>query len=464
MVAKKASTTEIERLKEKAQQLLTEQNCPGISVAVVDGTETVFEDGFGKRQLDPEAPATKDTLYGIGSSTKPITATAVMTLIDDDKISLDDAVSSYVPYFEDAPGEPIQVRELLSHTSGMPSDDIATTTLMDAILGDEFDDSLDGWKEFREYVDASVERRRLDSDRCLYYNSGYIVLSRLVEAVSDTPFAEYVETNLLEPLGMDRSTFNVGVLTGDTHDTMTPYYERDDEMHSVGLPDDPLFEGPGGLQASVMDLVKFIAAWNEWSIPVNSDLAAEMVEPVEAFRTFLDGTEIGYGYGWMTRPFGDDVLIGHGGGTGVSAGYLGFLEDRGLGIALGCNAQPDTSPEKLAIELLAEITGTEPETVLPKRATEQKERRVIGEYAAYGGLQEAIVSRTDEFLEVEYSSPMGAESMRLIPASAGPHDYTFRVAKRSAKRTTIEFFVEGDDVELLINRNLYERVGDLDDE
>src|SRR6056297_2565930 len=149
MVATKASTTDIERLEETAQELLTKQNCPGVSVAVVDGTETVFAGGFGKRQLDPEAPATQDTLYGIGSSTKPITATAVMTLVDDGELTLDDAVSSYVPYFEDAPGAPVTVRELLSHTSGMPSDDVATFTLMDAILDDECSDSLDGWEAFR---------------------------------------------------------------------------------------------------------------------------------------------------------------------------------------------------------------------------------------------------------------------------------------------------------------------------
>jgi CubicO group peptidase (beta-lactamase class C family) len=458
-----ATATDIERFEEKARELLTDQNCPGISVAVVDGTETVFADGFGERQLDPEAPATPDTLYGIGSSTKPITATAVMTLVDDGQLSLDDAVSSYVPYFEDAPGEPVRVHELLSHTSGMPSDDVATFTLMDAILGDEFNGSLDGWEEFREHVDGSVDRRRLDGDRCLYYNSGYVVLSRLVEAVSDTSFAEYVETNLLEPLGMDRSTFDVDVLDSDDQDAMTPYYERDGEMHGVGLPDDPLFEGPGGLQAPVTDLATFLAAWNDRDIPIDDALAAAMVEPVEPFRTFLDGTEIGYGYGWMTRPFGDDVLVGHGGGTGVSAGYLGFLEDRELGIALGCNADPATSPERLAIELLAATTGTEPETVLPKRAIERKERRVTGEYVAYGGLQEATVSRTDEFLEVEHSSPMGTESMRLMPTSAEPRDYTFRIAKRSGKRTTVEFFVEDDGVELLVHRNLYERVGDLDD-
>jgi CubicO group peptidase (beta-lactamase class C family) len=333
---------------------------------------------------------------------------------------------------------------------------------MDEILGDEFDGSLEDWDTFREHVNGAADRRLLDGRRTLYYNAGYIVLSRLVEAVTGTSFAEYVASTILDPLGMARSTFDVGVLDDD-NDVMTPYYERDDEMHSVGLPDTPLFEAPGGLQAPVTELTEFLGAWIEGDLPIANSRAGSMTDPVGTFRTFRDGTEIGYGYGWMTRPFGDDTLVGHGGGTGVSAGYLGFLEDRGLGIALGFNAQPGTSPETLAMELLAEATDTAVSKVLPKRAIEDKERRVTGEYAAYGELQAATVRRTDDFLEVEYSSPMGAESMRLTPMSPDPTDYTFRVAKRSAKDETVEFFVDDEGVETLVARNLFERVDDLDD-
>jgi L-asparaginase II len=67
------------------------------------------------------------------------------------------------------------------------------------------------------------------------------------------------------------------------------------------------------------------------------------------------------------------VLVGHGGGTGVSAGYVGFLRERGLGIAIGCNAQPDSSPETLAMELLASMTETDPVSILPI-STERRRR------------------------------------------------------------------------------------------
>lgn len=449
------------QIEQQARELYQRQDIPGMSIAVVDRTETVFAAGFGDRQLEPDAPATADTLYGIGSSTKPVTATAVMMLVDSGAIALEDAVSSYVPYFEDAPGEPITVHDLLSHTSGMPADDIATVLILEEGLGIEQDVSIDGWEGFREHVDQSVDRRRLDGPGCLYYNSGYIVLSRLVEAVTDTPFAEFVEQQVLDPLGMDDSTFDVSVLADGSRNVMTPYFENDGEMQAAALPDSPLFEAPGGLLASVTDLGRFLAAWTEWDLPIDPALATRMYEPVGVFNRLVDGTEQGYGYGWMTGPFGDDVLVGHGGGTGVSAGYLGFLQDRGLGVAIGCNAQPSTSPEEMAIELLASLTDTDPVSVLPERAIERKVEQITGEYEAYRGIQTATVSWTGERLEVEHRNPMGGGSIRLSPTSLDPTDYTFRAIEGDGDEITVEFDVD-DGVEFLLRRVLFERVGDLE--
>lgn len=464
MTEHRSDQNTLERLEATASALFEQQECPGASVAIVDGTETVFAAGFGDRQIEPQAPATTETLYGIGSSTKPITATAVMTLVADGTISLDDAVSEYVPYFEHAPGEPILIGDLLSHTSGMPSDDVAAKILLGEMVDADLDYSLTDWDEFREYVEESLDRRLLDEDRCLYYNTGYVVLSQVIEAVTETSFSKYVEEKVFEAFGMDRSTFDVGVLTDDSENAMTPYYEEDREMQAVGLPDTPLFEAPGGLQASVSDLTKFLAAWNERDLPFDTALAETMFEPEGTFRTLIDGTEIGYGYGWMTRPFGNDVLVGHGGGTGVSAGYLGFLKERGLGIAIGCNVQPGTAPETLAMELLAEATETDPATVVPDQAIEQNEEQVTGRYVAYGGFQNARAFRTDDYLKIEYSSPMGAESIRVVPTSLDPTEYTFRDVSSSPTQTNVEFFVEGEGIQLLIARNLFERVGDLEDE
>lgn len=455
------TATQRPQVKQQVSEQFEQLEIPGMSVAVVDGTETVFAAGFGERQLDPVRPATSETLYGIGSSTKPVTATAVLRLVDSGAIRLDDAVSSHVPYFEDAPGDQITVHELLSHTSGMPSDDVATLLILEE-LGIEPDISLDGWESFRSHVNNSVDRRRLDGDHCLYYNAGYIVLSRLVEAVTDTSFPEFVTERVFDPLGMDDATFDVGVLTDDSRDAMTPYLKREDTMQAASLPDSPLFAAPGGLQVSVTDLAKFLSAWTGGDLPVADALAAQMCEPVGTHSRRVDGTEQGYGYGWMTRPFGGDTLVGHAGGTGVSAGYLGFLRERGLGVAIGCNAQPSTSPETLAIELLAELTDTDPVAVLPGRAIQRRVDRITGEYESYREIQTASVRWTGDALEIEHRNPMGGDCIELSPVSLDPTDYRFRAIEGNGDEVTVEFSVD-DGVEFLIDRMLFERVGDLED-
>jgi CubicO group peptidase (beta-lactamase class C family) len=448
------------QIETQARECYEQSGVPGMSIAVVDGRETVFAAGFGDRQVDPERPATADTLYGIGSSTKPITATAVLSLVDDGAVALDDAVSSYVPYFEDAPGDPITVHELLSHTSGMPADDTATVLILRE-FGMDPGIPLDGWDSFREYVAESVDRRRLDHPGCLYYNSGYVVLSRLVETVSGLSFPEFVAKRVLDPLGMTDSTFDASVVGDDSRDVMTPYL-RQEELRPGTLPDSPLFQGPGGLQASVTDLSRFLAAWTGGDPPIDGALAATMQEPVGVFQRLVDGTEQGYGYGWMTRPFADDVLVGHGGGTAVSAGYLGFLRERGLGVALGCNAQPSTSPEDLAVELLATLTGTDSASVLPERAVEQQVERITGEYESYRGIQTAAVDWTGERLEIEHRNPMDSDTVELFPVSLDPEVCRFRTVDGDGDVLTVEFDVDDDEVAFLIDRVLFERVGDIE--
>lgn len=450
------TTVPTEQLERHVEEWLDEHDAPGVGVAVVDGDETLFADGFGNRRLDPDAPATADTRWGIGSATKPVTATAVMQLVERGGLALDDAVPDYVPYFEDAPGKPVTVGDLLSHTSGIPSTGVAGLVLLDQSLDVDVEQSIDGWEAFRKYVDGASDRRLTDEQRVIYYNAGYSVLSRIVEAVTGEPFADYVERAVFEPLGMDRSTFDVDVLDDDSRNVMTPYYNDEDGIQPASLPESPAFEAPGGLVAPVTDLGKFVSAQISGGAHLDDSLRERMYEPVGTFREFVGGVEQEYGYGWMTRPFGSEVLVGHDGGTGVSGGYVGFLRESGLGVAVGCNGSAPTA--ELAMELLAAITDRDPATVLPERAIEQKVDGLSGDYESYSGLHSVSVEWTGDRLEIDHESPMGAETHRLAPTSLDPADREFATVEGGGDRTTAEFFVD-DDVELLIDRLLLRRIG-----
>lgn len=457
------TTNQCEDIEDHVEEWIDEQDCPGASVAIVDGAETVFAEGFGVRRLDSELPATADTLHGIGSVTKPVTATAVLRLVESGDVELDDAVSDYVPFFEDAPGGPITVHELLSHTSGMPADDIASMIILEEVLDIDVGRSIDGWDSFEEYVNATTDQRRVDGERFLYYNSGYVVLARVVEAVTGTPFAEFVEAAVFEPLEMDDATFDATVVGDEAEDAITPYFrDEDDELRPTPFPDNPVFDPPGGLLASVTDLAAFLSAQIAGGPHLDDALCERMHEPVATTESYVGGSEQRYGYGWFTRPFGDDALVGHSGGTGVTTAYAGFLRDRGLGVAVGCNANPTESPETLAVEILSMLTDRDPVSVLQRRALDEKAFPLTGRYESEEGLASATVTWTGSRLEIEVDHPMANETVRFWPTSLDPTEYEFVTVEKDGERNVAEFFVSDDGVELLVNWSLFRRVGDAE--
>lgn len=111
-------TREIESL---VTDWTNENDVPGASVVIVDEDDEWYAEGFGARDIESNSSATPDTLYGMGSVTKSLTALAVIQLDEAGELSIDDHVDDYVDHYRDAPGEPITIEDLLTHTSGMPA-------------------------------------------------------------------------------------------------------------------------------------------------------------------------------------------------------------------------------------------------------------------------------------------------------------------------------------------------------
>lgn len=440
----------IDAVLDRIETWSTKNDCPGGSVAITDGEDLLANRGFGYRTLDPETPATGGTRYAVGSVAKPITALAVLVLDARGHVDVHEPVPEYVPVFEDAPGEPISVHQLLSHTAGMPDDDLAWGAA-----------ELDGWDQFREFLDGTVDRRREDGDRFLYYNSGYTVLARLVEAVTGTDFPAFVEQEIFDPLGMDQSTFDGTALEDGSNDVMAPYVTADDGFSEVTVADNPvlgnpLLNGPGGLVTSVTDLARFVDAY------IGDDLEDVPLErtytPVGTRKRLVDGTEYTYGYGWERRPLGSDTLVGHGGNTGASAGFVGFLADRGIGIALGWNARPDEGPWSIASEALAVLSGNEPGEAVPHRSLEAGVRELTGRYESYSGENHVTVRVDGARLAVELGGGIESVELEFTPIAVEEGQYQFTSVEGFERTPEVEFFVTGDGVELLFEGALLERV------
>ncbi len=209
---------------------MNDNTVPGVSFALVDGDEIIYTDGFGARNLETNAPATSNTIYGLGSATKPVTATAILQLLEREKLTLDDDLSDYLPVFEDLSGDPITIEQLLTHTSGMPSDGAAITLVTRAEIGAGPEVPLSSRSDFYRHVDGATECRVTDRrDEFLYYNSGFVLLGHLIEEITGRKYTDYVANEILEPLGMERSTFTQAAFE-NKEDTMQPYYSDGDNI------------------------------------------------------------------------------------------------------------------------------------------------------------------------------------------------------------------------------------------
>jgi CubicO group peptidase (beta-lactamase class C family) len=176
-----------------------ETYAPGVSVAVIrGGRDTLVFRGYGLADVENDVPATAETVYRIGSVSKQFTAAAVLQLAEPKRISLDAPISRYVPRLP-AAWRAIRVRHLLNHTAGIPDfrerwlmDDLREEALTpDSVIGLVRNDPL-------EFEPGTQWR---------YSNIGYILLGLLIERVTSEPYAHYLRSRLLKPLGLTATRY-----------------------------------------------------------------------------------------------------------------------------------------------------------------------------------------------------------------------------------------------------------------
>ena len=432
---------------------LSEHRIPGAAIAIVDGDDLAYAEGFGARALEDNTPATPDTLFGIGSCTKSFTAMAIVQLAEQGALDLEDPVDDYLPHLSDVPGDPITVEELLTHTSGMPADGSAEPLITRSLGLGHVEVPLSSEADFRRHVQGATHRRVTDRDTFFYYNSGYTMLGLIIEAVTEQSFSTYVEEHILTPLGMERSTFDRDAFE-DESDRMTPYVKQEGSSTESGFPFDPLMYPPGGLVSSVRELADYLRLYLGDGIVggervLSPESLAAMTTPVETFGTYFDGREVGYGYGLMIEDFLDDRLVGHGGSVAVSNAWFGYLEDAELGAALACTTGPEAHPADAGMAVLAMLHDEEPEEVQPHYRLVAALEAATGEYEDYRAIRSATVERIGGGLKFEIEDEAGGGHELLLTPARIERDTlvcTTTVISGMEREVRFEFGEEGTDL------------------
>lgn len=336
----------------------------GLSIAVLRGSDTLVFKGYGYADLENDVAAAANTVYRLGSLTKQFTAAAILKLVQRGKLALDDPLTRFLPDYP-MHGDTITIRELLNHTSGIPNY---------TDLGDKF------WSKSR--LDLShqqllylFENEPLDfppGTKWSYSNSGYYVLGMVIEKLSDESYADYLQKNLFDPLGLSHTYYcrNQPLIEHRAEGYAT------DAGHLVN--DEPLsMTSPfsaGALCSTIGDLVRWTARLHGGRV-VSPASYHEMTTPPK----LPDGKDTGYGFGLGIGALNGHRRISHGGGINGFATYLSYYPDDRVTIVVLANTEGGI-PGQIEGAIAREIFGLEQIRVADLPTTPEQRARYAGTY------------------------------------------------------------------------------------
>ncbi|MBT3273277.1 MAG: beta-lactamase family protein [Spirochaetales bacterium] len=354
----------------------------GLSVALLDENEVVWAGNFGMADKASDRQVDENTIFKMGSLSKVFTATAVMQLVEQGLVDLDNPITVYIPEFTYKTRfevtNAITVRNLMTHHSGLQGD------FRKGMMGSEYIPN-----NFRTTVSlyrdlyAAFPPEQVHA----YNNMSVALLGIIIERVSGLDFAEYMKKKILIPLDMDTASF-------------VPLYARKDLDAVAALPYENMKEGhklfirnlpAGSLNSSTMDMTHFIqmmlgkGRYNEQVILSESSMA-EMYS-VQNNHIAFDG---GFPQGLNYMLFRDGMeyagnFAGHNGGTAFFFSSMGVLRDHGLGVVIATNSLEgeDVVDDILNVVLRKALelkTGLTPKRESPPNLTPQQIQAYEGLY------------------------------------------------------------------------------------
>jgi CubicO group peptidase (beta-lactamase class C family) len=321
------------------------RDLPGVAVGVVHDQQLVWSKGFGFANVEQRQPMTAQTRFRIASNSKLFAAIAIMQLREAGKLRLDDPVVKYLPWFKPKPAGPddgpITIEQLLSHSSGLPRE------------------AGDHWSSFDFPTEAELIRLMPDRQaafppqtRWKYSNLAFAVAGQVVEKITGQRWADYVEANIIKPLGMTGTSI-------DKPDPLlaTPYAARTAGGSRRILPfvDSRGLASATGLSSTVEDLAKFPSAqFRRSPAGAGEILSAGSWRELLRVRSVDENWQSGSGLGFDHKRFKDRTYVGHAGGyPGNTTQTLAQIDDK-IGVIVLTNTN-DSDPLDIAQQLLTTV-------------------------------------------------------------------------------------------------------------
>ncbi len=374
---------DLDGLAEHIRASMADWELPGLAVAVVQGDEVIFAEGFGVKELGREDAVDEHTLFQIGSVSKSFGAAAIGALVDDGLVRWDDSVVEHLPWFRVKDPEftrEMTIRDLLAHTSGMPGDAWPVLAAMGAREVAERARHLDN------YAPPGESHR--------YSNHGYGVAGLVVEAVTGKAWGEWVRERLFDPLDMRdsrASPFEVwearfvapvflgtapagtpGIADAPGRNVAMPHgVDRDGERRVLSWQSYDNMQAAGSVASSAAEMANWLrmqlggGRFGGRAVLTRATVAEMHAPQVDAGTTFIfaDSAAGAYGLGWSRTTFEGRAYVSHGGGIFGFPAYAAMLPEIGAGVVVLANGSlwtPYYPHHEIAARVFAHLLGTEP--------------------------------------------------------------------------------------------------------
>lgn len=296
----------------EAQRLIGEQITPGLAVSIMSRGKIIYAKGFGLANLETCTEVSPDAVFGIGSLTKQFTAAAIVMLMEQGKLTLEDRLSRFLPDFPRS--DEVTIRHLLQHTSGIHSP--PHTPVQDAALQTTAD------------VVALIQNQNHPYDfapgtESGYSNAGYILLAAIIEQLSNGLYGDFLQQNLLDRAETTATAFDSE--REIVFNRASGYHREEDTNPLIHAASAPTIAsvGAAGMRSTVIDLMRWQDALHGGRI-----VSAEGVQVMTTRGTLDNGDPLPGGLGGVLgEDNGHAYFSADGGGPGIQSSLKVYPED-----------------------------------------------------------------------------------------------------------------------------------------
>jgi len=330
---KTGSVNSIKQLTDSIEVIMKQENITGLMLGITTKDSVIFSGGFGYSDLDAKRRVDEKTLFRMGSITKMFVSLGIMKLVSEGKLKLDDELKKIAPEvpFQNKweSTNPVRIVHLLEHTTCF--DDIKLNRMysLDAKENTGIDMML--------VHKNSMICRWKPGERFAYSNPNYAILGYIIEKLSGTPYSQYLTENILTPLGMMNSNFNLR--SKFPQKDVKEYIVKNGK--TIRVKSVTLLSGPqGALWSSAEDMVRFLQLFLRKGSPLFTANTIAEIETAHSSLAARSGQKNGYSLGNDNTFFGYSKLPfrGHGGLTGTCFSSCKYNRELGIGFVLASNS------------------------------------------------------------------------------------------------------------------------------